>query len=129
MQVFRAADFTKSDDLFKVLMNTDRSQLAVMVLQNGEASGEFGSDHPHADQFLYVLEGNGQLILQGEDIELHPGDAVVIPGGLAHQFVGKSDHPMRSITVYSPVAYPDMAAEPPEADDDEAVSFDAEQRR
>jgi quercetin dioxygenase-like cupin family protein len=129
MKVFRAEEIRKSHDLFKVLQNTDRSQLAVMVLQNGQASGEFGNDHAHADQFLLVLEGDGQLLLEGEDIELHPGDAIVIPAGANHQFIGKSEHAMRSITVYSPVAYPDEAPEPVEAQEEEHVSFDAEQRR
>lgn len=128
MQVFRAADFRRSDELFKVLMNTDRSQLAVMVLQNGQESGAFGSDHPQSDQFLLVLEGTGQLVLQGEDILLEPGDAVVIPAGQPHQVIGSSDHPMRSVCVYAPVAYPDESPQSPYASSQEPVSFDAEQR-
>jgi mannose-6-phosphate isomerase-like protein (cupin superfamily) len=107
MKVFRSDEIHSVSDSFEIMMTTDRSQFAVMVLQNGQKSGEMGTDHPQSDQFLLVLEGTGQLVLKGEDIHLDPGDAVIIPAGIEHQVVGTSEHPFRTVNVYAPVAYTD----------------------
>src|SRR5436190_1738037 len=48
-------------------------------------------DHqqPHADDEVYVvLEGSGTLDIEGERVELSDGQAVFVPAGAAHQFVG-----------------------------------------
>jgi len=96
-------------DFFEVLATTDRTQLAVMTLQQGQTSGEFGTDHPDSDQLFYVLEGVGQLVLESGDVEVHPGDTGVVEAGAKHQFIGKSEHVFRTLNVYGPVAYPDEA--------------------
>ena len=103
MRVLRCEDLNGSAELFNVLATTDRSQVAVMVLKNGEVSGEFGTDHPNSDQVMYVIEGGGSVKIEHEEAELHKGDVVLIPAGKRHQVRG----PNRSLNVYAPVAYPD----------------------
>ncbi len=104
---FSAATVSRVTDLFEVIKTTDNTQVAVMVLQNGQTSGEFGTDHPHSDQVFYVVEGVGQLLLESGDIELHPGESGVIVAGTRHQFMGKGERVFRTFNVYGPVAYPD----------------------
>ena len=44
---------------------------------------------PHADDELYVvLEGRGTLEMEGEQVELKEGEAVFVPAGAEHRFVG-----------------------------------------
>ena len=44
---------------------------------------------PHADDELYlVLEGRGTLEVEGEQVELKEGEAVFVPAGAEHRFVG-----------------------------------------
>ena len=44
---------------------------------------------PHADDEIYVvLEGRGTLEVDGSTVELREGQAVFVPAGAAHQFVG-----------------------------------------
>jgi mannose-6-phosphate isomerase-like protein (cupin superfamily) len=105
--VFTQSRLVMGDELFDVLRTTDRSQMAVMALQNGQTSGPFGTDHPDADQTFYVIEGTGQLVLEGRDIEVHPGDCGVIEAGTRHQFIGKGEHVFRTFNAYAPVAYPE----------------------
>jgi mannose-6-phosphate isomerase-like protein (cupin superfamily) len=105
--VFARVRLHQGTDLFDVLKTTDRSQLAVMALQNGQTSGPFGTDHPKADQVFCVLEGTGQLVLDTGDIEVHAGDCGVIEAGTRHQFAGKGEHVFRTLNVYAPVAYPE----------------------
>jgi mannose-6-phosphate isomerase-like protein (cupin superfamily) len=103
MRIVHADELRKADELFRVLETTDRAQVAVMVLGEGEVSGEFGTDHPQADQILFVMEGGGSLRVEDEEAELHTGDVAVIPAGKRHQVRG----PNRTLHVYAPVAYPD----------------------
>jgi mannose-6-phosphate isomerase-like protein (cupin superfamily) len=44
---------------------------------------------PHADDELYVvLEGRGTLEIEGKQVPLKEGDAVFVPAGAEHRFVG-----------------------------------------
>jgi mannose-6-phosphate isomerase-like protein (cupin superfamily) len=44
---------------------------------------------PHEDDEIYVvLEGNGMLEVEGENVELREGHAVFVPAGAEHRFVG-----------------------------------------
>jgi mannose-6-phosphate isomerase-like protein (cupin superfamily) len=48
-------------------------------------------DHqqPHvADEVYVVLEGRGTLDIEGKLVDLHEGQAVFVPAGAEHQFVG-----------------------------------------
>lgn len=80
-----------------------------MVLGPGQVSGEFGNDHSHADQWLVVIEGKGE-VKSGDGVEsVGPGDVVLIPAPEKHQIRGIGEGPMKSVTFYGPVAYPDDA--------------------
>lgn len=103
MRVIRAEELARSGEFFRVLETTDRSQLAVMVLGDGDTSGEYGTDHPQSDQIILVLEGSGSLVVEGEETPLSVGDIAVIPAGAKHQVRG----PNRTLSFYAPVAYPD----------------------
>src|SRR5690349_25151446 len=44
---------------------------------------------PHEDDEVYVvLEGSGTLEVEGERVEVHEGQAVFVPAGADHRFVG-----------------------------------------
>ena len=44
---------------------------------------------PHEDDEVYVvLEGSGVLEIEGETVELKEGQAVFVPAGADHRFVG-----------------------------------------
>jgi mannose-6-phosphate isomerase-like protein (cupin superfamily) len=47
--------------------------------------------HYHActDEVYYVIDGQGTMILDGEEIELHKGVVVYVPRGVKHKAVGK----------------------------------------
>lgn len=44
--------------------------------------------HNHTDEFYYVVEGNGSMIIDGEEVPVSKGDAIHIPRGAAHKAVG-----------------------------------------
>ena len=44
---------------------------------------------PHEDDEVYVvLEGDGTLEIEGQPVELHAGEAIFVPAGAEHRFVG-----------------------------------------
>src|SRR5262249_56409960 len=44
--------------------------------------------HERTDEFYYVIDGHGTMVLDDEEIELHPGVVVYIPRGVKHKARG-----------------------------------------
>ncbi len=45
--------------------------------------------HERTDEFYYVVSGRGTMVLDGEEIELHPGVVVYVPRGVRHKARGE----------------------------------------
>lgn len=45
--------------------------------------------HTQTDEFYYVIDGEGTMILDDEEIDLHRGVVVYVPRGVRHKAVGK----------------------------------------
>ena len=45
--------------------------------------------HERTDEFYYVIDGRGTMVLDDEEIELHQGVVVYVPRGVKHKAVGK----------------------------------------
>jgi mannose-6-phosphate isomerase-like protein (cupin superfamily) len=45
--------------------------------------------HERTDEFYYVIAGHGTMVLNDEEIDLHPGVVVYIPRGMKHKAVGE----------------------------------------
>ena len=44
--------------------------------------------HEHTDEFYYIIDGQGTMILDDETIELHKGVVVYVPRGVRHKAQG-----------------------------------------
>ena len=44
--------------------------------------------HERTDEFYYVIEGQGTMILDDDEIELHSGVVVYVPRGVKHKAIG-----------------------------------------
>ncbi len=59
--------------------------------------------HERELQVIYILEGEAEVTLGGDDPVLcRPGTVIRIPPGLDHRIVGASDTPLKLIVLYSP---------------------------
>lgn len=103
----------------EVLFTGPFSQLVVMALQAGE---EIGTEtHDDVDQFIRVEAGQGKAILDGEEIELADGTAVVIPAGTEHNVVNISaTEALKLYTIYTPAEHPDGTVHKTKAEADAA---------
>lgn len=90
-------------NFFEILAESDYSQVAVMTLEPGQDSGE-ESEH-EGDQVVYMIQGEANIIVDGEDILLESGQAFIIPALLRHQIVNNSKQICFFFNIYSPPAY------------------------
>jgi quercetin dioxygenase-like cupin family protein len=59
--------------------------------------------HNHEQEEVYLLlEGRGEICIDGERAELSGGEAVFIPSGAFHQLTNVGDAPLRMVYCYGP---------------------------
>ena len=56
--------------------------------------------HHDVQEAFYVFEGTTTVWLGDEEIELEPGDGMLVPAGLSHKFHNRSGRPCRMVWVY-----------------------------
>ena len=98
-------DIAKKESWFEVLSTTDRSQVAMMRLAEGQVTGE-PEDHPDSDQVLLVLDGCVSGTIGEAEVTVCTGQFVVIPAGVKHQFRNHGQGEAVTFNVYAPAAYP-----------------------
>ncbi len=84
--IFKAHDDTVLLDLGG---GTTRRILAwndqLMSVEVGFETGSVGADHTHPHtQLSYVLAGRFRYTVEGNSVEMNPGDSIVVPGGAVH---------------------------------------------
>ena len=102
---------------FHVVSGNSRSQSAVMVLNPGDSTGGADNRHPSSDQWLYVVEGEGEAIVEQQKHELKPGTLLLIERNEAHEIANRGTELLKTLNFYVPPAY-DASGEglPPERD-------------
>ncbi len=90
---------------FDVLITSDHTQVAVMLLDPGAASSAKPRAHRESDQVVLVLEGTIVAQIAHEERELRRGDIVVVPAGTRHRFRCAGDEPALAFSVFGPPAF------------------------
>lgn len=60
--------------------------------------------HPDQDEFLYILEGRFDFLLDGKPTVGEPGDLVKLPRGIPHGIFNKSDSTIKTLFWVTPTA-------------------------
>jgi quercetin dioxygenase-like cupin family protein len=58
--------------------------------------------HPTQDEFVYMLSGRFDLLLDGRDVIAEPGDLIRLPMGLPHGIFNKTDTDVKCLFWVSP---------------------------
>jgi mannose-6-phosphate isomerase-like protein (cupin superfamily) len=90
---------------FRVVLGDDRSQAAQMTLGPGETEGGPDNRHRGADQWLFVVSGEGEAIVEAERVELRAGTLVLIERGETHEIRNTGREPLKTLNVYVPPGY------------------------
>ncbi len=65
---------------------SDEAAAEVQVVEIQDAKLHY---HQRTDEIYYVIDGQGTMILDDEEIELHQGIVVYVPRGVKHKAFGK----------------------------------------
>jgi mannose-6-phosphate isomerase-like protein (cupin superfamily) len=90
---------------FRRVIDTGKyTQAVIMSIPPG---GEIGEEvHPDTDQVLYLVQGRGEVVLDGKASPYEAGDLVLVAAGTKHNFVNKGHEDLKIITTYSPPHHP-----------------------
>lgn len=113
---------TKNNTNFRKVLHTGlKSQLVAMSIPAGSDIGE--EAHRDTDQILFIVEGEGEAILNGEVKKAGEHDVVFVPAGTTHNFKNIGDEDLKLFTVYAPPEHPDGTIHPTKQDaQDEEVT-------
>jgi mannose-6-phosphate isomerase-like protein (cupin superfamily) len=102
-EIARTAE--QSADFRRVLWTGEHTQLVIMTIPPG---GEIGEEvHDENDQILSFVSGVGKAWVASETKAVGPGDVVVVPAGVKHNFVNDGPNPLVLYTVYGPPEHAD----------------------
>jgi mannose-6-phosphate isomerase-like protein (cupin superfamily) len=95
----------ENENFRKVVWTGEHSQLVLMSIPVG---GEIGEEvHQGVDQFFRVEDGEGKAIVEGEEVGLVDGSALVVPAGSKHNIFNTGSEPLKLYTIYSPANHID----------------------
>ena len=103
---FDAVPFTTKDGSeIRVLLDAEvaaaaNQSLAEAVLAPGQAIERHY--HARTEEIYVLLEGAGEMEVDGEHRLLAPGDAVLIPPGARHQITATEEGPLRFLCCCAP---------------------------
>ena len=90
---------------FRVVKGNSASQAAEMVLAPGDAEGGRDNRHRGADQWLFVVSGNGEAIVKGRRHKLVAGSLLFIERREKHEVKNTGRTLLRTLNFYVPPAY------------------------
>jgi mannose-6-phosphate isomerase-like protein (cupin superfamily) len=90
---------------FRVLLGDKRSQAAQMTLAAGQTEGGSDNKHRGADQWLFVVSGVGEGVVNGKRIPLRSDTLLLIGRGDTHEIRNLGGGPLRTLSIYLPPAY------------------------
>lgn len=96
---------TQHQSFFHLLGGSDRSQAATMILSPGQSTGGPSNRHARADQWLYVVSGTGQAVIENQTIDLVPGSLILIESTEAHEISAHGEDPLVTVNIYAPPVY------------------------
>jgi mannose-6-phosphate isomerase-like protein (cupin superfamily) len=89
-----------SDDFRRVLATGEHLQLVVMTIQPGDEIGM--ETHHDIDQALLFLDGEGEVVRDGQRAAVSAGHLVLVRAGVEHNVVAGTRTALRLVTAYAP---------------------------
>ncbi|MFN8635402.1 MAG: cupin domain-containing protein [Chloroflexota bacterium] len=73
----------------------------VWELPPGATEGSHTHEGERAlEEIYYVLQGRGVVTVEGEEVAVGPGDAVLVPPGVDHGLVNAGTEPLRLVLLF-----------------------------
>ncbi len=84
-----------------------------MVLATGASEGGPDNRHKGADQWMFIVEGTGVAVINGNELALRPGELVLIEAGDTHEIRNTGRSLLKTVNIYLPPAYDSSGDEKP----------------
>jgi quercetin dioxygenase-like cupin family protein len=98
---FTTADGSTIRELLGLPTSSARNQsLAEATLAPGQPTQRHY--HRESEELYYLLEGDGEMEVDGDRRRVGPGDAILIPPGAWHQIVADADATLRFLCCCAP---------------------------
>lgn len=81
-----------------------------VVLMSIPAGEEIGMETHPADQTTFIVSGDAQVTIDGQNTKAGPNHMVIVPKGSEHNIVNKGTAELKLFSVYAPPAEPEGAA-------------------
>jgi len=78
-------------------LNSGSKEISIQITTVNPGAMQFLHDHPQ-EQCYYIIEGQGQMIIDEENKEVASGDAIYIPSGATHGIKNIGATPLRYLT-------------------------------
>ena len=115
MYIVDIKDQVKANNNFRKVLHTGtHSQIVAMCIAAGEDIGM--ETHETTDQMLFIVQGKGAAVLNGEKQSFDKHDVIFVPAGTEHNFINDGDEPLKLFTVYAPPDHPDGTVQATKAD-------------
>ncbi len=96
----------ENNNFRKVLYTWKHSQLVLMSLLPQEDIGM--ETHQDNDQFFRFEQGEGKVVIDGNEYIIKNGSAIIIPAGSLHNIINTSaTEQLKMYTIYSPAHHKD----------------------
>jgi mannose-6-phosphate isomerase-like protein (cupin superfamily) len=89
---------TKDGSTIRELHHTAEQSLAEATLEPGQATDRH--HHARTEEIYFLLDGEGEMEVDGDRRHVTPGDAVLIPAGAWHQI--RAETPLRFLCCCAP---------------------------
>jgi len=86
------------------LQDVRRRHGAIVAVQDGNTPKHM---HLNANEMQYILEGTGTIWLGDKEVEVKPGDLVIIPKGTPQGGTKPDGRPFKTIAIKTPPQAPD----------------------
>ena len=101
----KIANVHETEAWFQVLQTGKHAQTAVMTVERGGQSCEELNVHEKSDQVLFVVKGEVEGEVGGQQCRLKAGDVCLVPAGTEHRFANAGAARAMTFNVYSPPEY------------------------
>lgn len=115
-------DKCKLNSNWKIAFFTGKSaQIVFMnITPHTNPKNEIGMETHKFDQVIFIAEGNGKMLLNGQLTMVKSGDMIFVPEGVAHNLINQSaKKPLKILSVYSAMDMPKNAVYMKKSDDPE----------
>lgn len=108
---------TKNTFWQKEVYRDNKVQVVLMSIPAGE---EIGMETHPADQTTFIVSGEAQVVIDGENTRAGANHMIVVPKGAQHNITNKGSGELKLFSVYAPPAEPEGAAFKTKAEAEEA---------